>query len=239
MVRRWIAGVMVGAWLGVSGAAAAAEESAAGERLVRAELELSATKEKITKLEGKVEELTKQRDYVLVALSVGGTIVAVLSALFWVSLRKRVNEKGFEGLVDAAVDKLLKDDASRMTGAFEGLKAEILRKVRCKDKAIALVGEQDAGRVKAALERLGFTRFVERIEVADVIVFLGAEVCKKEYTKAINDRRPAVVLYSPGVALPPGIIEELSERSVATFAQTPVTAAQHAATLLMLTQSMS
>jgi len=191
--------------------------------------DVAALRERVAKLEGEVAWHQKA------VYAVAGLVVTAMGA-FFVSVRDGVKKRGLKELVDKAVGELLKDDDARLTRMFGELKAELLKKILARDRVIGLIGLQDKEQVKASLERMGFYTFVNDIEKADVVVVLGIERCRRE-AEGIARRGVPAVLYTGTERLKPEeeVLERLNEVSLAIPASTPVTAAQHAANLLMLT----
>jgi len=200
----------------------AAETAALRERIVRLEVEV-AWHEKI--------------------VGIAAVVIGVLVVAFFWKARDAVSKRGLPGLVDEAIGALLKKDESALVRGFEDLKSEMSKRILARERVIALIGMHDKDLVENHLKRLGFHRFVNELAGADAVVVLGIDRCRMEWQKveqeAKKKKRPAlpVVLYTgeERIKKEEGILERLSDVSLAVFANTPVTAAQHAATLLMLT----
>ena len=228
------------------------DDAAIRERLARLEEGMKARQD-----EGKRADdaQTKLKDRLDGAWPASWTAVstALTTMLAWVAfifayafprLRKDIESRGRQAIVEAAVETLLKEDSVRMTAMFEAYRKTIIKIVMAKDRAVLLLGEDDEKpRIKAMLEAIGHSKFVESAADAGLIMLVGDVACVDqiaEVEKSVReqgDMSKVVVLFTRerfDMKLAAGL------NSIATvaLANFPATAVNQLATLGMTTQRL-
>lgn len=194
--------------------------------------DLAALRERVVALETTINLAKPVGEFAALCL------VAVF-AIGWYRLKKRVEELG---MADALAEKIWAKHELRLTNMFDSVCSEVTARMSARNRGILLLGNVHKERVKAVLARFGYSKFVENMADADVAIFLGLDTCRAEHplvgrVQAQTGRIVPVVLYTgtERIEQNENIIEQLNEISIAIPANTPLSAAQHAATLLMLT----
>jgi hypothetical protein len=203
---------------------------------------LKEAEEKQVEAGKQLDELRSTADHIkIVGLVAVPFLLALGGFAFW-KLKNDLKERGLQALVEAAVDKLLTHDKARMTRLFEEYRKTIVRVVMAKHRPVLLLGGgDDRSTVERMLGELGYTKLVDKVADADLVMVIGEDACKREpsaLAKEILDHGKldkAVVLFTP-TTLDRKLTEELSRVAIVTFANFPATAVNHLVTLGMTTQ---
>jgi hypothetical protein len=203
---------------------------------------LKEAEKKQTEAGKQLDELRSTADHIKIVGLIAVPFLLLLGGFAFFQLKKDISERGLRGLVEAAVDKLLTHDKARMTRLFEEYRKTIVRVVMAKHRPVLLLGGgDDRSTVERMLGELGYTKFVDKVADADLVMVIGEDACKRETSalakEILNGGKldKAVVLLTPTM-LDRKLTEELSRVAIVSFANFPATAVNHLVTLGMTTQ---
>ncbi len=139
------------------------------------------------------------------------------------------------------VKRLGKVDTAEFDRVSTAVGAEVTARILSRRLAIHVLGEAaEAGQIQATLAQFGFNTVAKDLADAAIVIVLGeaALVTHGAALAARANSRRAFVSFTPRFLAPdsPGgqVFAALSERSLATFANSPATVAMHVMTMATL-----